>query len=93
VICSMLKIDLSKRAARFLKRLPIKQAKQITRRLMALRESSMPNDAKQLKGTPYIRIDSGEYRIVYAVQGDFVKILLIGKRNDGEVCKKLKRLM
>lgn len=33
----------------------------------------------------------GEYRIVYHVEDQILEILLIEKRNDSEVYKKLKR--
>jgi mRNA interferase RelE/StbE len=45
-----------------------------------------------LKGYPYRRVDCGEYRIVYQVQDDDLQVLIIGKRNDDDVYKKLSRL-
>ena len=56
----------------------------------------LPNDSKQLKGyADLYRVDSGEYRIVYRFksQEDLVEIILVGKRNDDEVYKKLGRLI
>ncbi len=50
-----------------------------------------PNDYRQLKGFPYYRVDSGEYRIVYRFDAENVYVILIGKRNDDEVYDKLKR--
>lgn len=40
-------------------------------------------------------MDSVEYRIVYAYkpEDDLVEIILVAKRNDDEVYKKLKRLI
>ena len=43
-----------------------------------------PHDSKKLKGYPYRRADIGEYRIVYRVEGDVLKITVAGKRNDSE---------
>jgi mRNA-degrading endonuclease RelE of RelBE toxin-antitoxin system len=37
------------------------------------------------------RNDVGEYRIVYDVQGDTLRVLVVGKRNDDAVYKALKR--
>ncbi len=39
--------------------------------------------------------DEGEYRIVYRfdVDADLVEVILVGKRNDDEVYKQLKRLL
>ena len=34
----------------------------------------------------------GEYRIIYRIQEDILKIALIGKRNDAEVYRQLERL-
>lgn len=31
-----------------------------------------------------LRVDIGEYRIVYEVERDTVRVLVIGKRNDDE---------
>jgi mRNA interferase RelE/StbE len=45
-----------------------------------------------LKGYPFRRTDIGEYRIVYRIDGETVKIPLINKRNDDQVYKALKRL-
>jgi mRNA-degrading endonuclease RelE of RelBE toxin-antitoxin system len=41
------------------------------------------------------RVDSGEYRIVYCFDpnADLVEVILVGKRNDDEVYKQLKRLL
>lgn len=45
-----------------------------------------PHDAKHIHGHPgYRRVDVGEYRIIYAVEADTVKVAVIGKRNDDEV--------
>ncbi len=50
-----------------------------------------PTDHRQLIGYPYQRIDSGEYRIVYRFDAENIYVILIGKRNDDEVYRKLKR--
>jgi mRNA interferase RelE/StbE len=36
-------------------------------------------------------VDSGEYRIVYDVTEDAVRIIIVGKRNDDEVYRLLDR--
>jgi len=87
----MLTIDLSKRAAKFLKSLPAKQGKQIAQTLMGLRKLPFPHDSKKLTGCQYYRVDIGEYRIIYRVDNCII-VLLIGKRNDDEVYRKLNRL-
>jgi len=37
-------------------------------------------------------VDCGEYRIIYYVDGEVLRVPLIGKRNDDEVYKRLQRL-
>ncbi len=88
----MLKINFAKRSDKFLKKLPTKQAKKLAKKIMGLRENPAPNNAKKLINKPYIRTDFGEYRIIYFVEKRILHIVLIGKRNDGEVYKKLRRI-
>jgi mRNA interferase RelE/StbE len=88
----MLKIDLSKRAHKFLEKLPAKQARQLTAKILSLRNNPKPQDSNKLKGYDhYLRADFGEYRITYYVNVDVLVIVLVGKRNDDEVYKQLKR--
>lgn len=87
----MLNIDFSSAAIKFLKKLSGKPAKQIKKKLQELRENPYPQDSSKLTGYPYHRVDSGEYRIIYILNGDTLEIKIVGKRNDDEVYKKLKR--
>ena len=41
---------------------------------------------------PMRRLRAGEYRIVFRLEVEVVKIVLIGKRNDDEVYKMLERI-
>lgn len=86
----MLKLQISKDAQKFLDTLPSKQFRQVVRRILALAEDPPPHDSEKLQGFPFLRNDVGEYRIVYDVQGDTVRVAVAGKRNDEEVYKKLK---
>ena len=88
----MLKIDPSKQAVKFLNTLPSKQAKQIAKKLMALREQPSAPDVKKLTHSTYSRADIGEYRIIFFVEKYTLFVPLIGKRNDGDIYKKMKRL-
>ena len=88
----MFKLDLTKTAGKFLQKLPAKQFRQVVATVFRLREQPAPHDAKQLIGYPeYLRVDIGEYRIIYRVDDDIVKICVIGKRNDDDVYKQFKR--
>ena len=91
----MAKLDGLQTVLDFLKGLQPKIAAQIAKKVLALNVDPLPNDSKQLIGySGYYRVDSGEYRIIYNFnpEEDLVEIILLGKRNDDEVYKKLERL-
>ena len=91
----MPKLDGLETVLDFLKGLQPKIAAQIAKKVLSLNINPLPNDSKQLKGySNFHRVDSGEYRIVYQFKPkeDLVEIILVGKRNDDEVYKKLNRL-
>jgi mRNA interferase RelE/StbE len=50
-----------------------------------------PGDSIRMVGYPYRRADIGEYRIVYRVDSDCLKVAVIGKRNDSDGYEQLKR--
>ena len=85
----MLKLLISKDARKFLDALPPKQFRQIVNRVFALLEEPRPHDTKELKGYPFLRNDAGEYRIIYDVQDDTLRLILVGKRNDDDVYRRL----
>ena len=92
----MAKLDGLGAVLEFLKGLQPKVAAQIAKKALSLNIDPLPNDSKQLKGYPnFYRVDTGEYRIVYRfiAKDDLVEIILVGKRNDDEVYKKLNRLL
>lgn len=90
----MLKIEISKRAEKFIRTLPAKQKRQITGKILSLCTNPEPHDSSKLKGYEnYRRADIGEYRVVYFVRDSvLLVVLLVGKRNDDDVYKQLKRL-
>lgn len=88
----MYKLDLTKAAGKFLAKLPARQFRQVVTTIFRLREQPEPNDSKQLMGYPeYRRVDIAEYRIVYRIDGETVKICIVGKCNDSEVYKRFQR--
>ena len=92
----MAKLDGLSTVLGFLKDLQPKIAAQIAKKTLSLNVDPLPADSKQLKGYPgYYRVDSGEYRIVYRFdpKADLVEVILVGKRNDDDVYKKLERLL
>jgi mRNA interferase RelE/StbE len=83
----MLKINISKQAAKFLGKVHPKHGKQIARKIFALRLDPSPAGSIKLKGCSYKRVDIGEYRIVYYVKAETIYVVVVGKRNEGEVYK------
>ena len=88
----MFKLDFEKKALDFWNTLDAKQYRQIGRKIFSLLVDPHPNDSESLIGhSAYLRVDFGEYRIIYTIEEDIVKISLIGLRNDSDVYKKMKR--
>ena len=80
----------------FIKSLQPKVQAQIARKIFALGDDPHPHDSAPLKGyEDLLRFDCGEYRIIYRFveAQDRVEIILLGKHNDDEVYKELKRHM
>lgn len=67
--------------------LPTKHDKRTGLKIIALRRDPEPSGSRVLKGelASYRRADIGEYRIIYFVDGDCLRIPVIGERNDGAV--------
>jgi mRNA interferase RelE/StbE len=87
----MPKIDFFKRAAKRFASLPLKHRRQIAVKIRELGFNPYPNDSAKLKDYPFYRVDCGEYRVIYEVEGETLNILVIGKRNDNQVYKEMKR--
>jgi mRNA interferase RelE/StbE len=88
----MPKVDFSNRAAKRFVSLPLKQRRQIAVKIRGLSLNPYPNDSAKLKGYPFHRVDIGEYRVIYEVEGETLNILVVGKRNDNQVYKEMKRI-
>jgi mRNA interferase RelE/StbE len=79
-----------KSVLKILNDLPLKQYKQVTMKLFSLQRNPFPQDSKKLKGfQDSYRVDQGEYRILYTVDNDKIRVFKIGKRNDDEVYQNL----
>ena len=85
-------LRITKSVDKFLKNLRPKQFRQIVQTILKLRLDPNPHDSKQLIGYPeYRRVDIGEFRIIYRIDGEVVKIAVVGKRNDNEVYRKFEQ--
>ena len=88
----MRKLDLTKEALNFWDGLDAKPYRQVGRKVLSLLLNPHPQDKKALIGAlGYFRVDCGEYRIIYSLDDDFLRIALIGKRNDDRVYEIFKR--
>ncbi|MSO92236.1 MAG: type II toxin-antitoxin system RelE/ParE family toxin [Rhodospirillales bacterium] len=89
----MLRIDLSRQAVKFLKRLPPKHGRQVATKIMELRDNPTPHDSIVMKGKAslYRRADVGEYRIVYRVVADTLSVIVVGNRNDSSIYRQIER--
>lgn len=77
-------------ARKTLKNLQPKFSKQIVLKIFSLQDNPFPQDSKKLKGfDKSYRVDQGEYRILYLVEDDKIRVFKIGKRNDDEVYQNL----
>ena len=81
----------SRAAAKSVAELPPKPFRQIWLKVLGLLVDPYPHDSAQLVGYDFHRVDMGEYRIVYRATETEIELLLVGKRNDDEVYKQLKR--
>lgn len=60
--------------------------------ILDLLQNATPHDSAALIGHhPWRRIDVGEYRVIYWFDDDTVHVPLVGKRNDDEIYKRLRR--
>ncbi len=83
-----MKLDFDKDAIVFVSKLDAKRFRQVMIKVFAISQNPYQNDTKLLRGHgQFLRSDVGEYRIIYRIEDDTVKISTIGKRNDDEVYK------
>lgn len=88
----MRKLDLSRRAYKFIDELPAKQFRQIIRKILSLLDNPEPSDSLNLSRAPFRRTDIGEFRIIYHFDESTVYITLVGKRNDDEIYRRFRPL-
>ena len=89
----MLKIDIWPPARNFIDTLPAKHQRQIGAKIVALQTVSEPPRSKLLEGfAPLRRLRSGDYRIVYSADATTLNIVLVDRRNDDAVYRRLKQM-
>lgn len=89
----MLRLDINKDIVKELLAMNRKHAGQVALKLLSLLANPRPPDVETIKGTRanYLRADMGEYRIIYTIDNDMLRVVLVGKRNDDEIYKELHR--
>ena len=87
----MRKFEPTRDALNFVANLPAKQFKQVVGTMLGLLKNPEPHDSCKLSGSPYRRVDIGEYRVIYDFSDELLRIIVVGKRNDDEVYRALKR--
>lgn len=89
----MLKPDIKRPAFDCLTELPAKQFRQVMLSIIYLTKDPHPHDSAKLIGYPYHRIDVGEYRVIYDIEPEeTLRIILVGRRNDDDVYRRLRNL-
>lgn len=65
-------------------RFPSLIAARIENRLLQLEENPRPADCKKLKGRPGFRIRVADYRVIYEIEDNILKVIVIdvGHRKD-----------
>ena len=90
----MRNLNLTKESLDFIRGLEPKPFKQVMNKVLTLLSDPTPADSSALKGYENLyRVDMGEHRIVYRFDDKTVSVsvLIVDKRNDDEVYKKLAR--
>jgi len=87
----VLTLDITHDCLKFLRSLDAKQFRQVVTTLFRLLQDPAPQDSAALSGYPFRRVDIGEYRIIYRVDGEVLRVPLIGRRNDDDVYRRLRR--
>ena len=83
-------LQIDKSVVKTLDKFPLKIFKQMAIKLFSLTNNPKPQDCKKLKGySNSYRVTQGEYRILYTIDENVIKVFKIGKRNDSEVYRNL----
>jgi mRNA interferase RelE/StbE len=85
---------MTKQAIKACENLDAKQYRQVVSKIFGLMADPEPHDSQKMRGASRgeRRLDVGECRVVYAVDGETIEVLVVGKRNDGEVYKIWERM-
>jgi mRNA interferase RelE/StbE len=87
-------LTMSKQALKTCASLDARQYRQVVSAVLNLLINPEPHDSEALRGARRgeRRLDVGEYRVIYAVVGETIEILVVGKRNGDEVYRIWERM-
>lgn len=87
-------LRMTKQALKACRTLDAKQYRQVVSAILGLLTNPEPHDSQLLRGAAQSerRVDAGEYRIIYCIDGETVEVLVVGKRNGDEVYKIWERM-
>ncbi len=85
-------VQVVKRAAKSLARLPRTEARRILDKIAELEDNPKPPGSKKLQGYELFRLRVGNWRIIYAIEDNVLLILVVSIKSRGEVYKNLESL-
>ena len=85
-------VKLADDAETFLQSLDAKHRAQIAKKLKTLKTDPLQT-AKKLKGSGYYRVRTGDYRIIFEIEGTKLLVLVVAIGDRKDIYKTLKRLL
>lgn len=85
-------VQIIKRAAKSLRKLPHTEAGRILDKIAELEDNPKPPGSKRLQGYELYRLRVGDWRIIYAIEEDVSLILVVSIKPRGKVYKNLDSL-
>ncbi len=76
------KIIWDEKTSEELSKLEIINAKRIAKKVSELSVDTHYRDIKQLKGMNAFRLRVGDYRVIFEIEGDLIKVLNVGHRKN-----------
>ncbi len=77
-------IEITQKAGKEFLKLPATWQEKARDKILSLEDNPRPAGSKKLKNTPFFRVRTGNYRIIYFINEEkrVIKILAIGHRKD-----------
>lgn len=77
-------LEIKRSAARELEQVPLKNRRRIVARIQALAHDPRPPGAEKLSGQERYRIRQGDYRILYEIEHQILRVMVVklGHRRD-----------